>query len=194
MDTKKVAKNIEVLAVASLLSEGDFDHLQAGTVLKVPFDTKKTLYLMDFIKENRLENYIDINVKRGQFNIHSHPVLGGVKQQWYNDKRKIFSMILDPKLLNLQSIIMCINLFGIRKSESITIPTSIEKDHIKAVSYCIEQLLKVTVVPTPTSIKITNIPKFIVNSIKEIPATHSAELINFLTEKEKKKIIEGALT
>jgi len=192
VEIKKVEKSLILLAIAGLISEGEFDLFQDGAVLKVPFDTKKTLYLMDYIKEHRLEGFVEINLKRGQFSIHSHPALNQLKEQWYKNMRKIFSMVLDPQLLNLQSIIMSINLFGIRKSESLTIPTSIDKEHIKTVSYCIEQLLKVTIIPTPTSIKVTNIPTFIMNSIKEIPATHSAELINFLTEKEKKKIIEGA--
>lgn len=194
MEDKMIAKNIERLAIAGLISEGDFDYLAAEPVLKIPFDIKKAIYLSDFIKENRLEDYIEINLKRGQFSIHSHMALGPLQKQWYRDKRKIFTMILDPKLLDLESVIISVNLFGIRKLESISIPTSIEKEHIKAIAYCVEQKLNVTVIPTSTSLKITNIPKFIMNSINEISAIHSAELINFLTEKEKKKIIEGALT
>lgn len=189
-----IAKSIERLAIASLISEGDFDYLAPEPVLKVPFDIKKAIYLSDFIKENRLEGYIEINLKRGQFSIHSHKVLERLQKQWYLNKKKIFTMILDPGLLNLESVIISLNLFGIRKLESITIPTSIEKEHIKAIAYCVEQKLNVTVIPTSTCIKITNIPKFILNSVNEIPAIHSAELINFLTEKEKKKIIEGALS
>lgn len=194
MESKKIAVNLEKLAVAALISEGDFDYFQESNVLKIPFDTKKALYLKDLVKESGLERYIDINLKRGQFSIHSHSVLKTLQKQWYKDKKKIFTMILDPDLLNVESIITSVNLFGVRKLESILIPTSIDKEYIKSIAYCMEQKLKVTVIPTATSLKIMNIPKFIINSIKEIPAIDSAELINFLTEKEKKKIIEGALT
>lgn len=193
MEDKITTKNIEGLAIAALLSEGEFD-IYSNNVIKAPFDPKKTMYLLDYVKENRLEKYIDINQKRAQFTIHSHISLARIKKQWYNEVRKIFSLILDPQLLSRHSILMSINLFGIRKKESITITTTVDKDHIKAVAYCIEKQLGVTVIPTATGFKITNVPKFIIMFVNQMPAIHSAELINFLTEQEKKKLMEGALS
>lgn len=192
MEDKKVSRNLNNLAIAALISEAEYDIFSVEPILKVPFDQKKSFYLAEVIKDCNLKAFIDFDLRKGQFTIHSHSVLKRLRQQWYKDNTKIFSMKLDPDLITLQSIVMCINLFGSRKLESISIPTNIEKEHIKAISYCIEQHLNVPVIPSPNQIKITNVPRFIVAAIAEIPAIHSAELINFLTEKEKKRIMEGA--
>lgn len=187
---EKSAKNLYDLAIALLIGEGEFD-FGSDSKLSVPFDRKKSMYLLEVIKNERLNDYIDINQKRGQIYLHSHMVLETLKFQWYKDGNKIFSFILDPKLLTLKSIIMCINLFGERKLETISIPTNIEKDHIKTLAYCIEKHIKVPVIPGSNHIKISNIPTFVIDCIHDLPAIHSAGLINFLTEKEKKKIMEG---
>lgn len=192
MDEKKTNTALERLAIACLIGEGEFIPSQNDIELKVPFDKKKALYLAEIIKENNLKKYIQIDLKKGQFTLNSHPILEMLKSQWNSGNNKIFSMILDPNLLSLQSIVICINLFGSRKLESISIPTNIDKEHLRALSYCIEQHIKVPVVPATNHIKVTNVPKFILNSVNEIPTIHSAELVNFLTDKEKKRIIEGA--
>ncbi|RHW35975.1 hypothetical protein D1B31_17965 [Neobacillus notoginsengisoli] len=194
MEEKKTAITLKKLAIASLIGEGEFCTTTKSPVLKVPFDRKKAFYLAELIKENNLINlYLEIDLKKGQFSLHSHPILEELRNQWYAKNKKVFSMVLDPGLLSLQAIIIGVNMFGTRKLESISIPTTTDKDHLKALSYCIGQHINVPVLPTTNQIKITNVPKFILNSLNEIPAIHSAELVNFLTEKEKKKIIEGAL-
>lgn len=190
MEEKKTTKNLYDLAIALLVGEGEFD-FGSDSKLSVPFDRKKSMYLLEVIKNERLSDFIDINSKRGQITLHTHMVLEAIRYQWYKDGKKVFSFILDPNLLTLKSIIMCINLFGERKLETISIPTNVEKEHNKTLAYCIEKHLNVPVIPGANQIKITNIPTFIIECINDLPAIHSAELINFLTEKEKKKIMEG---
>lgn len=188
----KKTKNLHDLATALLIGEGEFG-VRAGIErsLTVPFDRKKSWYLSETIKNEQLTDFIDINSKRGQLYLHSHSVLETLYPQWFKDGNKIFSFIMDPKLLNLKSIVLCINLFGERKLETISIPTTVEKEHIKTLAYCMEQHLQVPVVPGTNQIKIANIPNFVLNCINDLPAIHSAELINFLTDKEKKKLMEG---
>ncbi|KZE68024.1 hypothetical protein AWM68_17800 [Fictibacillus phosphorivorans] len=193
MEDKKVTNGLKELAIAALIGEGEFDNYSSGPVLKVPLDRKKTLYLIDIIKNKKLKDHVTIEPDKGQFSIHSHNTLNTLKEQWYKDNRKIFSMILDPKLINLQSIIISINLFGDRKLETISIPTNVDREHIKAISYCVEHHLQVPVIPSPNSIKITDIPTFVLNSVNDISAIHSVELLNYLTDKEKKSMMEGAV-
>lgn len=189
----KKTNHLYDLASALLIGEGEFD-FSDDSKLSVPFDRKKSMYLSEVIKNERLSDYININPKRGQIYLHSHEVLETIKYQWYKDGKKIFSFILDPNLLTLKSIIMCINLFGERKLETISIPTNIEREHIKTLAYCIEKHLNVPVIPGANQVKITNIPTFVIECVYDLPAIHSTELINFLTEKEKKKIMGGAKT
>jgi hypothetical protein len=189
---KKQLQTLYKLATASLISEAEFDNFSSDLMLKSPISIKKFSYLEDILRESNLNSYIKLDPKKEQFTIHSHTLLQDIKKQWYIGNSKIFSKILDPGLIDIQTIVICINLFGTRKSENITIPTSIVKDQIKGVSFCIEQHLKVPIIPSSNSIKITNLPLFIGSILKEVPTIHSTELINFLTDKEKKKIAEGA--
>jgi hypothetical protein len=188
---KNLSKNLFNLAIAGLISEAEFENFSDELLLKVPIERKKTIYLTDVLKEANLKRNLKIEPIKGQFTIHSHSFLTRLKEQWYKGNTKIFSNILDPNLINLQSIIICINLFGSRKLETISIPTNIDRNYIKAVSFCIEHHLKVPVIPGTNQIKITNIPQFILSTLADIPAIHSVELINFLTDKEKKKLMEG---
>lgn len=188
---KDEKQNLYRLAIAALISEAEYDQFSTKLLLKSPINIKKFAYLDDICKEGNIHLNIEKNHKKGQFTFHSHPVLEQLKQQWFQGGIKTFSNILDPKLINLQSIVMCINLFGTRKLETISIPTTINKEYIKAISYCIEQHLKVPVIPGVTQIKITNVLHCIGSLVSELPTIHSAELINFLTKKEKKKLVEG---
>ncbi|MEI2356287.1 hypothetical protein [Mesobacillus zeae] len=194
MDDKKIVNDLKEIVIAALLSEGDFDSYSSkSNILKVPFDKKKSLYLAELISCSNLKPYINIDLKKGQFNIHSHQVLETLRNQWFRKQTKVFSTVLDPGLLSLQSIILSINLFGTRKVGSISIPTNIDKDFLRAVCYCMEYHLKVPVIPSVNHIKITNIPKLILNSMAFLPAIHSAEFVNFLTVKEKKQIMGEAI-
>lgn len=192
MEAKKRTQNINKLAIAALISEAYFDGTSRSLILKSPVSLKKISYLEEISKNGDFDANINISQKKGQFNLHSHTVLEQLKNQWYKDKSKIFSSLLDPNLINLESIIICINLFGTRKLETISIPTTIDKEYIKAISYCIEQHLDVPVIPGTTQIKITNVPEFIRSKILDVPTIHSTELVDFLTDKEKKRLVEGA--
>lgn len=160
-------------------------------MIKIPITEKKIPYLQNIINEGKLQTNIHLDIRRQQFIIHSHDMLPDLKKRWYKDNEKVFSDILDPQLIPFPAIILCINLFGVRKLETIAIPTTIHKNYIKSVSFCMEHHLKVPVVSTANQIKITNIPKVIARGLEDIPTYHSAEFVNFLTLKEKKQMIEG---
>lgn len=193
LEDKQVARNLLDFSKAVLIGEGDFDFNNSNDVLSIPFNKQKSLYLSEVLKNEQISNYIEINSKKEQLSIHSHPILKTLKDQWYKDNSKIFSLTLDPGLITLKSIIVCINLFGIRKLESISLPTSIDRDHLKTLSYCLEKHLKVPVTPSNNQMKITDIPKLVTSAVSDISALHSAELINYLTTKEKKLLTEGIL-
>lgn len=191
LKVNKNTNNLLSLAIAGLIAEGEFDLFSDEPILKIPIDERKICYLQNTVHEGKLHQFVKIDTGREQFIIHSHSILIYLKRQWYRGNEKIFSNILDPDLITLQSIILSMNLFGIRKLETIAIPTTIHKDFIKSISFCMERHLSVPVVPCPNLIKITNIPYVITKGVTNIPTYHSAELINFLTRKEKKQLIEG---
>lgn len=178
------------LAIAGLISEGEFDIFSDVPVLKMPLHRKKTSYLRSIITESHLEDYIDVDINRGQISIHSHTCLANLKDQWYDEKKKIFSKYVDPNNLSLDSVLMAITLFGIRKLETIYIPTSVEKDYIIRLVYCVEHHLNVPVIPGANHIKIARVKQVILSNYADIPAIHSAELINLLTKKEKRRLLE----
>jgi hypothetical protein len=191
VEEKKTIDNLYNLILASLISEGEFVFNKEANVLTVPFSRSKSLYLLDIIKDGQLKDFITVDINKEQFQIHSYEHLGTVKNQWYRGSSKIFSKVLDPGLLNVDSIIICINLFGIKKIDSLSIPTTIDKEYLKTLTYCMEKHLNVPVISGKNQIKITNISNLIQNNIGKIPAIHSAALINFLTNKERKNMISG---
>lgn len=188
METTNLLMN---LAIAGLISEGEFDIFTEVETLHVPFNRKKQKYLEILVKENGFKDFVTINETRGQFTIHTHPVLKTLKKQWYEGHKKIFSKVLDPEIINLEAIVLAINLFGNRQLESISIRTTVEKESVKALSYCIEWYLKNPVIPGTKQIKISNVTNVVLSSISDIPAIHSAELMNTLTKNEKKRLLEG---
>jgi len=191
VEEKRVYKHLKDFAIAGLISEGDYDIFSKSPVLKIPiiFTRRKITYLHDIIKE--MKPFIDINIKKGQLNVSTHSVLKELREQWYEGNVKIYSKYLDPNLITVESIIICANLFGIRRLENITIPTSVSKDYIRGLAFCIERHLKAPVIPGKNQIKITNIPFVATTIIREVPTIHSVEFLHFLTESEKRKIVEG---
>lgn len=181
------SKHLLELVAATLISEGEF----LNSELFVPFDRKKAVYLATILKTEQLQEYIEVDVKKGQLKIRDHPILPVLQKQWYKNNTKVLNYGFDPLHLSLKSIILAINLFGIRKQSHISVPTNIDRHHIKLLAYCINYHLRVTVVPGVNEIKITNILKVIDTSLEDIAAIHSGELIKILTKKEKQLLMKG---
>lgn len=179
------------LAISALISEGEFDVFCNEDTLVFPLKQRKFSYLENIIKENELSANITINPKREQVTIYNHPPLGELRKEWYEKGNKIFSKTLDHTKINLESIVLCINLFGERKTETITIPTSIDTSYINILSYCIEHYLGVPVIPAINHVKLTRIPYTVLSLIPKVAALHSAELVNMLTAGEKRKYMKG---
>ncbi|MDE5055268.1 hypothetical protein NDK25_23925 [Niallia taxi] len=178
------------LIIASLMSEGYLDPFASKGELRVPYDIRKTTYLMSLIRDYNLEENITIMVKKRVYIIHHCDELVSLTKQWYKDGKKIFSLVLDYSLINMEAIILSNILFGKREEFSITIPTTIDKDYLKAISICISKHIQVPVNFKTNQINILNVKDYFKKVAGNLPAYHIAELITFLTEREKKRIRE----
>lgn len=185
VDSNKLPSNLNDFILAALISEGQWD-LETPNVLKIPVSKDKALYLAEILREEDLSNYVQVNTKNWEISIFCPIDIRQNYENWFEGNVKVFSKFLDPRLLTLNAIILCINLYGERQLEAIKITTNVETKYIKILAYCIEKHLKVPVVPAKNNIKITNVASFISNYMNLISAIQSTGLINYLTTKERK--------
>lgn len=180
---------IEHLIIASLMSAGEINRVTSE--LQIPFNNKKMQYMMQIIIDHNLGERIRIEPKRGQLVIHScNKLISRYHESWYENNEKVFSKKLDPKIITFESIILCIILFGSRKLEFITIPTSIHKDYLRTLIFCISHHLNVPILPASNQIKIANIPDLFLSTTDRISVIDGVELSDFLTPKEKNTLIK----
>ncbi|MFC0273761.1 hypothetical protein ACFFIX_20450 [Metabacillus herbersteinensis] len=190
MITHENFKGLENLIIASLISCGDVTSFKdENYTLEVPFEKDKSFYLSNYLKHNGLYDFVLVEPTKGQFKIPPNTYLNKLVHQWYQDGNKIFSKKLDPKLLNYHSIILCINLFGSRKIEGISVPTNVDKRFLRTITYCIEKCIHVSVIPGRGQIKIPDVPNLFIDNVEEINAIDSTELANYLTNQEINKLI-----
>lgn len=178
------------LVLAALMSEGYIDPFASKVELRVPYDIRRTPYLLSLIRDYSLEEDITILAKKRVFIIHHCEELDSMTKQWYKDERKIFSFVLDYNLINMEAIILANILFGTREEFYISIPTTIDKAFLKSISICISRHIDVPVIFKSNQINILNVQDYFKNVAGKLPAYHIAELITFLTESEKKRIRE----
>ncbi|MEK4671403.1 hypothetical protein [Niallia sp. FSL R7-0271] len=178
------------LVLAALMSEGYIDPFASKVELRVPYDIRRTPYLLSLIRDYSLEEDITILAKKRVFIIHHCEELVSMTKQWYKDERKIFSFVLDYNLINMEAIILANILFGTREEFYISIPTTIDKAFLKSISICISRHIDVPVIFKSNQINILNVQDYFKNVAGKLPAYHIAELITFLTESEKKRIRE----
>lgn len=181
---------VKNLVIASLISEGYLDPFSPKVELRVPYDIRKTQYLLSLIKDYNLEEGITVLAKKCVFIIHHCDEVVSLTNQWYKDGLKIFSMVLDYNLINMEAIILSNILFGRREEYYISIPTTIHKDFLKAISICISKHIDVPVNYKTNQINILNVQDYFKKVAGTLPTYHIAELITFLTDKEKKRIRE----
>jgi len=193
LDTNNKAE-LKNLLIASLMSEGEFSLSQnnSQSYLVVPFSKEKSYYLSNHIKHHNLKEFVIVEPHREQMKIVFNSLFEELVERWYENGLKIFSKRLDPSLITYQSIILCINLFGTRKLEGISIPTSVDKRFLKNLSYCIEKNLGITVIPGKNQIKIPEVPILFLKNIEKVSTFDSTELANFLTNQEKNKLVQSS--
>lgn len=193
LDSTNNIEELKNLLIASLMSEGElsFSQKNSKSYLVVPFSKEKSYYLSNHIRHHNLKEYVIVEPHKDQMKIINNLLSEEFIEQWYENGLKIFSKRLDPSLITYQSIILCINLFGTRKLEGISIPTSVDKRFLKNLSYCVEKNLGITVIPGKNQIKIPEVPNLFLKNIEKVSTFDSTELANFLTNQEKNKLVQS---
>lgn len=188
--SKKQIEGLESLIIAALISTGEIDRCNNEEwTLRVPFSIEKSYYLLNFLKQHSLNDYVIVETKREQIKLIS-PLLVHYYNQWYKEGDKIFSKKADPSLLSFNSIITSVNLFGERRLEGLSIQTSVCTAFVKNLTYCLEKSLETTVLPSRGLIKIPNVNALFVKFYNELSLLDSTEMSNYLTNQEKKNILK----
>ncbi|PGT82208.1 hypothetical protein [Bacillus sp. AFS040349] len=190
-ETYEIPIALENLIIASLLSQGEIDLLKSNELI-VPFSKEKAFFLSSYLKQHNILDFVHVQIHKEQFKIHSNNRLKELIDNWFNSGTKTFIQKLDSNILRYEAIILCINLFGSRKLESISIQTTVNKKYLRTVTYCIEQVLKVPVIPGKNQIKIPDVLELIIKSIDHLDTINSTELTTYLNSMEKNRLINNA--
>lgn len=184
-------RKLEEFIIATLSSEGEIYNFNAqeGKII-APFQMDKAYYLSNYIQHHYLYDFITVQTKKGQLTIHVPPSLfEKIKNQWYEEGKKIFNRSLASKRFSLSCIATCINLYGSRRLESITIPSSVSRNHLKSLAYYIERELNIFTIAENKEIKFPEVVTLFLQTFNKLPSLDSTHLANFLTNKEKNELI-----
>ncbi|MDO6657400.1 hypothetical protein [Anaerobacillus sp. 1_MG-2023] len=179
----------EDLITAALIGEGYLDNYNAKDELVIPFAKEKSFYLYNLLKDNSYKDSIRFEARRGQFKIDITDNISLV-QSWYESGQKVFKKELAFKYLSFRSVVIAVNVFGERKIEGITVPSTIPNEFIRTLSYCIERKLNLTVVSGKNCIKIPEVPNLFLETYKNLDTFDSTQLLSYLTKAEKSKLVE----
>lgn len=186
-------EKINLLAQALLCGEGDIYNINKSYILFASVNGHYISYVKEFIGSAAFDQYIDY--KNGEVAIKA-PILEQIYQSWYRNDIKVFTSYVDPSILSLDSVMLYINLFGKRHIDGISISTSIEPTYLRVLRSILEKKLKVPIILTRNTIKITNIDSLTHYLCGIAKVQHLIPFMTLLTNQEiekvkEKKLIEG---
>lgn len=187
MLVNEVAK--EDLITAALIGEGYLDTFNDKDQLVIPFAKEKSFYLYNLLKDNTYKDSIKFEARRGQFKIDISDNTS-IAHSWYENGQKVFKKELAFKYLSFRAVVIAVNVFGERKIEGISVPSTISMEYIRTLSYCIERKLNLTVVSGKNCIKIPEVPNLFLETYKNLDTFDSTQLLSYLTKAEKSKLVE----
>lgn len=189
MKTQKLA--LQHLVTASLMSTGYISHMNNGIIdkLYVPYSIEKKFYLIDYLKQYQLQNFVQI--KDSEFIINLTNDLQEYVNKWFFGNKKIFKKNFLTEH-DYQAIIVCINLFGIRQLEGIAFPTTIDKKYLFTLCFTIGIYLNVKTTISNKKIKITDVTELFIETIYQTSFLDSSTIANYLSKKEKEILKESA--
>ncbi|MBF0706755.1 hypothetical protein IQ283_09055 (plasmid) [Alkalihalobacillus hwajinpoensis] len=179
----------EDLITAALIGEGYLDTYNNEAELVIPFAREKSFYLYNLLKDKTYKDSIKFEARRGQFKIDISDNFSLV-DSWYEKGQKVFKKELAFKYLSFRSVVIAVNIFGERKIEGISVPSTIPSKYIRTLSYCIERKLNLTVVSGKNCIKIPEVPILFLDTYKNLDTFDSTQLLSYLTKAEKNKLVE----
>lgn len=188
-DENKLGRNLALknLLVASLIADGDKALAKNKNVLEIAcnYKTDKIYYLLQYIKQYNLKSYIRIHQKSQSFYITVVENLRPMIEKWYSSgNQKYFFKASCSEDITLQSIIICINLFGYRKVDGIGFKTTVDEKSLYALVHTISNKLNHFVFFSNGNVSIPSVDKLCEKHLSYLTALESTELVNYLTRKE----------
>ncbi|KOO48160.1 hypothetical protein [Priestia koreensis] len=187
MEIKK--ERLRDLILACLLAEGEIERGMDGELtLSVEMKCNVLSYLETYISEYDLGESTKMSAKRGQVKITSND-MEAIYASWYQGGFKIFSNRMNPKNMTFQAIILSLNLFGVRKYESLHLKTSIQKEKLPMLTHILRYHIgDVSIVPGQREIKIFNVVQLFGEHINQLTVMDSFYLFRFLSVHDRKKL------
>lgn len=178
---------LDQLICACLLGDSEILQIQNNYHLFAYIEKSKFKYLENYIIKNSLNSFVKTNKHKCQIVI-SHHILETYYHSWYLDSKKIFSKRITPALLEYESVILYVILFGKRQVEGIKVTSNIDKNYLIITTYCIQSHLQTNLNFGESYIKILDIFGFIKKVLDKVQMNELIELFQYLTHSEVKKI------
>ncbi|UNL87438.1 hypothetical protein [Priestia koreensis] len=179
---------LQDLILACLLSEGEIEYSEKQYELKAEFKSETLDYLKSYVSEYSLQPYVEIHHRRNELVIQASS-LENTYEKWYRNDMKIFSNRMDPKNMTFHAIILALNLFGVRKYESLHLKTSIQKEKLPMLTHILRYHIgDVSIVPGQREIKIFNVVQLFDELVDTLTVMDSFYLFRFLSVHDRKKL------
>lgn len=175
---------LKTLVLGCFIGKGEIDFFSGKPEVIVNFHPSKANFLRDFIQVNRLEEYTTMDYINFEMTIKSHEILNEYYELWYKDGKKMFN----PTTVDYESIILSLILFGKRRLEYLALETTIEREYIRTLAITLAHYLKIQIVPGVNNVKIHDTVTLIITALKRLGLNQTTELVQFLTNSEKRKI------
>ncbi|GLO68290.1 MULTISPECIES: hypothetical protein [Oceanobacillus] len=185
-------KPLKNLILASLLSRGEVFKKKGDSTkqLIVPLIYENRYFLADYLKEFELQHYVKIDSESNEMTIYLTVEYIDLVDHWHDNSEKIFKKNF-LKSTDIQAIILCLNLFGVRQVEGIAFSTTIKQAYLFTLSYTLKSLLNVNVIFSKNQLKITDVSKLLLEVIGKTSSKNSSYIAAYLNSKEKEKLIES---
>lgn len=179
---------LDQLISACLLGDSEILIIQNKFHLYADIDKSKFKYLENFIIKNALDSFVKTNKLKCQLVI-THSLIESYYNSWYLDSKKIFSKRITPYLLDFETVILYVILFGKRQVEGIKVASNIDKKYLIITTYCIQSHLQINLNFGESYIKILDIIGFIKKALDKVQMNELIELFQYLTHSEVKKLV-----
>ncbi|MFB1100383.1 hypothetical protein [Terribacillus sp. JSM ZJ617] len=126
-----------------------------------------------------------VQPNRNQFKIILNGSAKSIRDQLYIQGDKVFTKLFGTDVLNHDSLIVSICLFGTRKIEGISVSTNVNKDYLKTLCYCAASILDHSITPGKGIWKISDVSSFYEKIIHRTTSLESSTIASYLNNNEK---------
>ena len=172
----------EELLVSIILSDFETDiNSNSGLIFQL-VDTRKEIYLLNYINDNNLENQVHKLPNSNKWEVKPSLLSKKFLRSWTDNKTHVTA--IDPRLLSENAFILWVLLFGEKSKSGVDIHTSLDNSFKLEISKRFERKLGARLLDKGTLFQIKNYHYLLLNSFGQRSASEHLELNYLLPDGE----------